>query len=219
MDLDDSSDEDGESGSTSRPTTRNKGYKRRMGGIKAAKLMSSEDATIEKQVKASTAAVDNLTVAQQERTARCFFNFPAMRHTPEAANYRKAVLLKMMQSAGLALASAPAPTPEPPTRSAVEKINVEELDDGVADMEVTPLTAHASSLAPPAAGSAAGANAPPGEDPPAAPVAADTAGAPDLAAEASSPAAPPARGDGGGDNQRGRKSQAAKQRAACAALK
>jgi len=218
VDLDDSSDEDGESGSTSSPSTRNKGYQRRPGGIKAAKLMRSEDASMERQVKASTAAVDKLTVAQQERTALCFFDSPAMRHTPEAAKYRQAVMRKMMQAAGLAAPPAPAPSPAPPAHSAVDEINVVEVDDGVADMDVTPPAADASSSAPPAAGSAAGANAPPGEDPPAAPVAADTAGTTALAAEAASPAAPPARGNGGGDNQRGRKSQAAKQRAASAAL-
>ena len=218
VDLDDSSDEDGESGSTSSPNSRNKGYQRRPGGIKAAKLMRSEDAGMEKQVKASTAAVDKLTVAQQERTALCFFDSPAMRNTPEAAQYRQAVMRKMMQAAGLAAPPAPAPTPAPPARSAVKEIHVVEVDDGVAAMEVTTLAADASSSAPPAGGSAAGANAPPGEDPPAAPVAADTAAATALAAEAESPAAPPARGSGGGDNQRGRKSQAAKQRAASAAL-
>jgi len=219
VDLEDSSDEDGESGSTSSPSTRNKGYQRRPGGIKAAKLMRSEDASMERQVKASTAAVDKLTVAQQERTALCFVDSPAIRHTPEAAKCRQAVLRTMMQSAGLAAARAPAPPPEPPTSSAVDEINVVEVDDGVADMDVTPPAADASSSAPPAFGSAAGAKAPPGGDPPAAPVATDTAGTAALAAEAASPAAPAARGNGGGDNQRGRKSQATKQRAASAALR
>jgi len=219
VDLDDSFDEDGESGSTSSPTTRNEGYQRRPGGIKAAKLMRLEDASMEIEVKASTAAVGKLTVAQKERTALGLFDSPAMRHTPEAAKYRQAVLRKMMQSAGLAAAPAPAPTQDPPTSSAADEINVVEVDDGVADMDVTPLAADASSSAPPAAGSAAGANAPPGEDPPAAPVAADTDGETALAAEVASPAAPPARGNGGEDNQRGRKSKAAKQRAASAALR
>ena len=218
VDVGDSSDEDGESGSTSSPNSRNKGYQSRPGGIKAAKLMRSEDAGMEKQVKASTAAVDKLTVAQQERTALCFFDSPSMRHTPEAAQYRQAVMLKMMQAAGLAAPPAPAPTPAPPARSAVKEIHVVEVDDGVAAMEVTTLAADASSSAPPAAGSAAGANAPPGEDPPAAPVAADTVAATALTAEAQSPAAPPARGSGGGANQRGRQSQAAKQPAASLAL-
>jgi len=218
VDLDDSSDEEGESGITSSPTTRNKGYQRRPGGIKAATLTRLEDASMEKQVEASTEAVDKLTVVQKERTTLCFFDSPAIRHAPEAAKYRQAVLRKMMQSAGLAAAPAPDPTPEPTTSSAVDEINLVEVDDGVADMDVTPLAADALSSAPPAAGSAAGANAPPGEDPPAAPVAADTAVATVLAAEAASPAAPPARGNGGGENQRGRKSQSAKQRAASAAL-
>jgi len=43
--------------------------------------MWSDDAGMEKQVQASTAAVDRLMVAQQERTALCFFDSPAMRHT------------------------------------------------------------------------------------------------------------------------------------------
>ena len=69
VDLDASSDADGESGNTSGPSSRNKGYQHRPGGIRAAKLMWSKDASMEKQVKASTEAVDKLTVAQQERTA------------------------------------------------------------------------------------------------------------------------------------------------------
>jgi len=219
MNLDDSSDEDGESSSTSSPSTRNKGYQRRPGGIKAAKLMQSEDASMENRVKASTMAVDKLTVAQQERTARCLFDSPAMRHTPEAARHRQVVLRKNVRSAGLAAAPAPAPTPVPPIRKAVDEINVVDVYDGVADMDVTPLAADASSSAPPAAGSAVGANAPPGEDLPAAHVAAETAGATALAAQAASPTAPAAGGNGGGDNQRGRKSQAAKQRAPSAALR
>jgi len=50
---------------------------------------------MEKQVKASTAAVDKLTVAQQDRTALCFFDAPVMRHTPAAAQYRQAVMIKV----------------------------------------------------------------------------------------------------------------------------
>ena len=69
VDLDDSSDEDGESGNTGSPNSRNQGYLIRPGGIKAATLMQSEDAGMKKQVKASTAAVYKLTVAQRERTA------------------------------------------------------------------------------------------------------------------------------------------------------
>ena len=69
VDLDDSSDEDTNTGSTSSLSTPNKGDQRRLCGIKAAKLMRLEEATMEKQAKASTAAVDKLTAAQQERTA------------------------------------------------------------------------------------------------------------------------------------------------------
>jgi len=94
--LDDSSDKDSESVSTSSPTTRNTGYQSRPGGIKAAKLMRSEDTSMEKQVKTSTSAVDKLPVAHEERTALCLFDSPAMRHTPEAAKYRPAVLRKIV---------------------------------------------------------------------------------------------------------------------------
>jgi len=50
VNLEYSSDEDGEIGSTRCPTTRNQGYLRRQGSIKAAKLTRSEDASMEKQV-------------------------------------------------------------------------------------------------------------------------------------------------------------------------
>ena len=54
VDVDDSSDEDAESGSKSSPSTRNKGYPRRPCGIKAAKLMRSENAGTEREAKVST---------------------------------------------------------------------------------------------------------------------------------------------------------------------
>ena len=216
-DHDDSSDEDGDSGSTSSPSGRNKGYQRRPCGIKAAKVMRSEDAGMEKQVKASTEAVDKLTAAQQERTALCFFDSPAMRHTPEAAKYRQAVMRKMMASAGLAAAPRSAASPEPEKTKPVDDIVVIEVDDRVAALDVIP--ADATSSAPPAAASAAGANSPPGEDPPAASVVADsTAATTALADKAATPAAPATQRNGRGGNQRGRKSQAAKQLAASAAL-
>jgi len=85
-------------------------------------------------------------------------------------------------------------------------------------MDVTTLATDASSSAPPATGAAAGAHVSPGKDPPAATVAADTAAARALAAEAELPGAPATRGSGGGDNQRVRESQSAKQRAASEAL-
>jgi len=198
MDVDDSSDEDGDSGSTSSPSTRNKGYQRRPCGIEAAKLVRSEDAGMEKQVKASTAAVDKLTAVQQERTALCFLDSPAMRHTPEAAKYRKAVMQKMMASAGLAAASGLGVSPEPAKTSPEEDINVVELDDGVAALDVTPPPADATSSAPPAAASAAGANSPPGKDPQAASTAAGRNAAErapaDKAATPAAPATQPRRG-------------------------
>jgi len=88
VDLYDSADEDGESDSKSSSTTRTRGYQRRPGGIMASKLMRSEDDSMDMQVKASTAAVDQLTFVQQERTALRFFDSLAMHHTPEAAKYR-----------------------------------------------------------------------------------------------------------------------------------
>ena len=119
VDLEDSFDGEGEMVSTSSRTKRNKEYQRRPGGIKTAKLMRSEDASMKKQVKESTAAVEKLIVSQKERTALCFFDSTAMRHMPEAEKYRQAVLRKMLQSAGLAAAPASAPTTEPLTSSAV----------------------------------------------------------------------------------------------------
>jgi len=224
VDPDDSSDEDADSGSTSSPSARNKGYQRRPCGIKAAKLMRSEDAGMEREVKASTAAVDKLTAAQQERTALCFFDSPAMRNTPEAAKYRRAVMQKMMASAGLAEKPAPPAPPKPtPPKPAKTKpatdILVVEVDDGVAALDVSSIPADATSSAPPAPASTAGANSPPGEDPPAASVAADTTAAATAPADkAATPAAPAKQRSGGGDNQRGRKAQAAKQLAASASL-
>jgi len=219
VDLDDSSDEDTESGSTGSPRTPYKGYQRRLSGIKAARLMRSEDASMEKLAKASTAAVDKLTAAQQERTALCFFASRAMRHTPEAAEYRQAVMQKMMASAGHAAAPVSAASPEPVKTKSLEDILVVEVYDGVAALDVSSIPAEATSSAPPAPASAAGASSPPGEDPPAASVAANaTAAAKGLAEKAATLAAPATQPSGGGDNQRGRNSQAAKQLAASAAL-
>jgi len=140
-DQDDSADEDAEGGSTSSRSARRKGYQRRPCGIKAAKLMRSEDSGMEKQVKASTAVVDKLTAAQQERTALCIFDSPAMRRTPEASKYRKAVMQKMMASAGLATASGSAAFPEPETTKPVEDVLVIEVDDRVAALDVIPADA------------------------------------------------------------------------------
>jgi len=125
-----SSDEDGDSGSKGNPRTPNKGYQRRPCGIKAADLIKTEDASTEKEVRASTAAVANLMEAQQEHTAICVFESPAIRNTPEAAKYRQAVLRQMMLSAGLAATPAPDAAPEPATDIDAGDINVVELDDG-----------------------------------------------------------------------------------------
>jgi len=219
VNLDVSSDADADRGSTSSPSMPIKGYQRRPCGIKATKLMRTEDASMEKQVKASTAAVDKLTAAQQERTALCFFDSPAMRHTPEAAKYRRAVMQKMMASAGLAADPKSAASLEPAQTKSVEDILVVEVDDGVTALDVPSIPADATSSAPPAPASAAGANSPPGEAPPAASVAADTtAAATALTDKAATPASPATQPSGAGDNQRGRKSQAEMQLAASAAL-
>jgi len=69
IEVNDSSDEDCESGSTSSPSTANTAFQRRPGGIKAAKQIRIEDSNMEKHVQASTAAVEKLAVEHQERTA------------------------------------------------------------------------------------------------------------------------------------------------------
>ena len=70
---DDSDHSDAESGSTSSPSTRKKPYQRAPSGVKAAKQQRLEDIRLEKEVKASTEAVQKLTAAQEYRTALCFF--------------------------------------------------------------------------------------------------------------------------------------------------
>jgi len=219
VEPDDLSDEDADSGSTSSPSTRNKGYQRRPCGIKAAKLMSSEDAGMEREVKASTAAVDRLTAAQKERTVLCFFDATAMRNTSGAAEYRRAVMQKMMARAGLAEKPAPPASPKPAKTKPLTDILVVEVDDGVAALDVSSIPADPTSSAPPAPASTAKANSPSGEDPPAAPVGADaTSAATAPADKAATPSAPAKQHSEGGDNQRGRKAQAAKKLAASASL-
>jgi len=61
---DDSDDSDEEIGSTSSPSTRKKSYQRSPGKVKAANQQQMEDMRLEKEVKASTAAVDKPTAAQ-----------------------------------------------------------------------------------------------------------------------------------------------------------
>jgi len=142
-----------------------------------------------------------------------------MRNTAEAAKYRRAVMQKMMASAGLAKKPAPPALPKPAKTKTVTDILVVEVDDGVAALVVSSVHADATSSAPPAPASTTGATSPPGEDPPAAFVAADTTSAATAPADkAATPAAPAKQRSGGGDNQRGRKAQAAKQLAASASL-
>jgi len=181
--------------------------------------MRSEDASMKREVKASTAAVDKLTAAQKERTVLCLFDSPPMRNTPGAAKCRGAVMQKMMASAGLAEKPAPPASPEPAKTTPVTDILVFVVDDGVAALDVSSIPADANSSAPPAPASTAGANSPSGEDPPAAPVAGHTTSAATAPADkAATPAAPAKQRSGGGENQRGRKAQAARQLAASASL-
>jgi len=135
-----------------------------------------------------------------------------MRNNPEAAKYRRAVIQKMMASAGLAEKPAPPAPPKTAKTKPVTDSLVVEVDDCVAALDVLSIPADATSSAPPAPASTAGANRPPGEDPPAASVAADTTAAATAPADkAATPAAPAKQRSGGGDNQRGRRAQAAKQ--------
>jgi len=125
----------------------------------------------------------------------------------------------MMAFAGLAAASGLAAFPEPEKTKPVEDILFIEVEDGVAALDVFSIRSDATSSAPPLAASAARSNSPPGEDPPAASVAAyTTAAVTALADKAATPAVPATQCSRWGDNQRGRKSQAAKQLAASAAL-
>jgi len=145
VDPDDSANEDADSGSTSSPSARNKGYQRQPCGIKAAKLMRSEDAGMKREVKESTAAVGKLTAAQLVRTAPCFFDSPAMRNTPEAAKYRQGVMQKMMASAGLAEKPAPPAPPEAArTKHATDILVVEDSQRGRKAQAAKQLAASAS---------------------------------------------------------------------------
>ena len=154
-----------------------------------------------------------------DRTTLCFFDSSAMRHTPEAAKHRQAVMQKMMACAGLAAAPGSAASAGPAKTKSVEDIFDVGVHDGVAALDVSSIPADATSSAPPAPASAAGANSPPVEDPQVALVAADTiAAATALTDKAATPASPATQPSGAGDNQRGRKSQAEMQLAASAAL-
>jgi len=115
--------------------------------------------------------------------------------------------------------------------SPVAHIAVIEVDDDDDTMDLTRCSPGIVGPATPALGSAAGVDSPPGEDPTAAPAAAALAGCSNLAAESATPAAPTRRGRGvantnGGGGARGksvkkncgRNAQAAKRRAASAAL-
>jgi len=181
--------------------------------------MRSDDAGMDRNVKASTAVDDKLTAAQREGTALCVFDSPAMRNTPEAASHRRAVMQKMMASTGLAEKPAPPASPKPAKTKPVTETLVVEVDDGVAALDVSSIPADATSSAPPAPASTAGANSPAGENPRAASVAADsTAAATAPADKAATPAALAKQRSGGGENKCGRKAQAAKQLAASASL-
>ena len=82
-----SDEEESGSGSGIGPCRLNGGFQSRPVGIKAAKMQRQEDVQMDAQVRASTEALYKLTDAQHERTARCFFDSPLMRHTPEADHH------------------------------------------------------------------------------------------------------------------------------------
>jgi len=125
----------------------------------------------------------------------------------------------MMANSVLAAALGSDAAPSPEEKNPVEDMLVIEVADGVAALDIFSIPADETSSAPPASASATGAKTPPGEDPPASSVAAGTAAAAKvLAHKAATPAAPATQRSAGGDNQRGRKSQAAKQLAASEAL-
>ena len=138
---------------------------------------------------------------------------------PRGGQVSPSCVQEMMANSVLADALGSDAAPEPEKKNPVEDIFAIEVADGVAALDIFSIPADETSSAPPASASAAGAKSPPGEDPPAASVAAGTAAAAKvLEDKAATPAAPATQRSAGGDNQRGRKSQAAKQLAASAAL-
>jgi len=184
MDImgDTSSDEE-KSGSSSgsERSRRNGGFQGRPVGIKAAKMQRQGDVQMDALVKASTDALHELTDAQHERTALCFFDSPLMRRTPEAARYRLAITPKMLERAGVA------------SSSAIDVEGGEGTDDsivGVGDGDAGLGVDNSKGTLRAAAGPAVGARAPPGRGALAAPLGADGSSASALAAAAGAKAAP-----------------------------
>jgi len=184
----------------------NGGFQRRPGGVKAVKAACFEDMQYEKQVQARTGALATLTAAQHERTTLRFFELPSMRNTPEAARYRKAIVNKMLQSAGSSLGS----TSGAGGASGVD-VSVDGLNGGV----VGPGDRDSSLTAPPGASPAAEALAPPARGAPAAP---GTAAAAAVSAPASRAATGPAKRSVQRASVAGRKAQASEEQAAKAVL-
>jgi len=159
-DVDTTSEDETGSGSVGGFNKSNGGFQRRPDGVKAVKAARLEDMQYENQVQASTDALANLTAAQHEHTALCFFKSPSMQKKPEAARYRQDVVNKMLQSAGVSMGL---------TSGAGGAAGVEEsvngLNGGVAGLGVR----DSSLTAPPDVSPAAGAPAPPARRAPAAP--------------------------------------------------
>jgi len=106
----------------------------------------------ERQVQASTDVVAEMTAAQHERTAHCFFESPSMRSTREAARFRQPVVNTMLQCAGVAVGSTGGAGSAAGVDDSVDGLNCGVAGLGVRDSTLT---------APPAASPAARAPAPP----------------------------------------------------------
>jgi len=128
-------------------------------------------------------------------------------------------LRKSMKWAGMEAAPAPPSSSKIGTGNVSDEIHVVILTDRVASLDVISTDVDAASSAFPDAGSAAAANAPPAREPPAARVAGGPSALRALVAEAAKRTASKTLGRGEGGYRQVRKSQAAKQQAASAALK
>jgi len=177
VDLEFSYDDNGSGSGSGRSQAAN-GFQWRSEGTKAAKERRLEDMKMVKQMETCTQALDRLTAAQQEHTALCFFDPPAMRNTPEFAQYRCAVMPKMPARAGALQDSA----------SEGAANNSEGAESSVKNASNGDAT-ESQPTRPPAAACAATADAPPAR---ALPVADRTALAAQAAAQAARSRAPSA---------------------------
>jgi len=176
-------DYDNGSGSGSDRSQEANGFQRRSEGTNEAKARRLEDMKMEKQMETSTQALDWITDAHHKRTALCFFDSPTMRNTPEAAQYRGAVMRKMLARASVRQDSA----------NGGASNNSEGAENGVGNASNGDAT-ESQPTRPPAAANAATADAPPAGELPAAD---RTALAAQAAAQAARSRAPSASVAGG----------------------